>query len=417
MMLPRPILILCLGLMATQAAGADGWLDDVSEQLRFTSAGGNVRAKLSGSLELEGYANSAPVADLIFTDQKFLFNPRLILHGDVQLGRRAYFFAQLRADRGFDPSDESPEVRLDEYALRVELWIPGRLNIQVGKFATVVGNWVARHDAWNNPFITAPLLYDNLTGLWDIKAAPSVDTLLAWAHVRPASSGARVYADKYLRLPVVWGPVYAQGVALTGAWGRFTYAAEMKNSGLTSRPSEWRKAGWTWTHPNISARVGYRPNEMWEAGISVSESDYLDHAAGRILPPGRNRHDYRQRVVAQDLRFAWHRFQLWAETSAARFEIPGVADVGTFAYYVEAKYKFTPQFSGAIRWNQQFFDDVRNSAGQSLAWGRQVWRVEVAPAYRFSAHTQLKLQYTLRHDDPSPDKITQSFAAQFMIRF
>ena len=417
MKLSCPILMLCFGLVTAHAVGADGWLDELGGQLSFTSADGAVRAKLGGSWELEGYAISKPVADLIFTEHDFLFNPRLILFGDVQIGQRAYFFAQLRADRGFDPSEDSLQMRLDEYALRVELGRPGRLNVQVGKFATVVGNWVARHDAWNNPFITAPLLYDNLTGLWDLKAAPSVNKLLEWAHVRPASSGAGVYVDKYLRVPVIWGPVYAQGVALTGAWGRLTYAAELKNTGLSARPGEWRQADWAWSHPNFGARLGFRPNEMWELGLSVSEGDYLNHAAGSFLPPGRNLHDYRQRVVAQDLRFAWHRFQLWAETSAARFEIPGVANVGTFAYYVEAKYKFTPQFSGAVRWNQQFFDEVRNSAGESVAWGRQVWRIEVAPAYRFSAHTQLKLQYSLRHDDPSPEEFTHEFAAQFMIRF
>jgi len=36
---------------------------------------------------------------------------------------------------------------------------------------------------------------------------------------------------------------------------------------------------------------------------------------------------------------------------------------------------------------------------------------------RFSAHTQLKLQYSLRHDDPSPEKYTRSVAAQLQIRF
>ena len=36
------------------------------------------------------------------------------------------------------------------------------LNVQAGKFATVVGNWIERYDSWNNPFITAPLPYENM---------------------------------------------------------------------------------------------------------------------------------------------------------------------------------------------------------------------------------------------------------------
>lgn len=415
---PRIVLfILGLGLVGISAAKADEWLDQASEALRYHTADGVVRAQLSGSLELEGYYASNPVADLIFSDKEFLFNPRLNLYLDAQVGRRVYGFAQLRADRGFDPSDESPELRLDEYALRLELWSPGRLKLQVGKFATVVGNWVARHDAWNNPFVTAPLPYDNLTGVWDIKPAPSVVKLREWAHVWPASAGAAVYADKIFRLPVVWGPVYAHGVAVSGAWGRFTYAAELKANALASHPAEWKKTSLLWDHPVFGARVGYRPNEMWEAGISVSQGEYLNHAADAMVPVGLNRQAYRQRVVAQDLSFAWHRFQFWAEAYATQFEIPRVADVSTFAYYLEAKYKFTPQFSGAVRWNQQLYDEVQLLSGQKVAWGRQVWRVDVAPTYRFSAHTQLKLQYSLRHEKPSPEKITHSLAVQFTVRF
>ena len=167
----------------------------------------------------------------------------------------------------------------------------------------------------------------------------------------------------------------------------------------------------------MNARVGYRPNEMWEAGLSVSGSDYLDPAAGVTFPNGVTRHDYRQRVLAQDLRFAWHRLQIWAEAYTARFVIPRVAEVSTFAYYLEAKYKLTPQFFLAARWNQQHFGTVKDFSGQDVAWGRQVWRFDLAPAYRFSAHTQLKLEYSLRHENPSPEKYTQEFAAQLMIRF
>ena len=289
--------------------------------------------------------------------------------------------------------------------------------MQVGKFATVVGNWVERHDAWNNPFVTAPLMYENLTGLWGGRPAPSNDWLLAWAHVQPASAAAAVYADKALRIPVVWGPVYAEGIAVSGAWGRFTYAGELKNTGLAAQPYQWQKTDWSWHRPNLDARVGFQPNEMWNLGVSVSDGDYLDQAAASALPPGENRHNYREWVLAQDLRFAWHRFQFWAEAATARFQIPRVAEVSTFTYYLEAKYKFTPQFFAAVRWNQQHFGSVTDSSGQDVAWGRQVWRIDVAPTFRLSAHTQLKLQYSLRHENPSPEGYTQLLAVQLMIRF
>src|ERR671935_240996 len=61
--------------------------------------------------------------------------------------------------------------RLDEYALRITPWQDGRFTLQLGKFATVVGNWVPRHLSWDNPFINAPLVYDNFTAIQD-KFAP-----------------------------------------------------------------------------------------------------------------------------------------------------------------------------------------------------------------------------------------------------
>ena len=110
-------------------------------------------------------------------------------------------------------------------------------------------------------------------------------------------------------------------------------------------------------------------------------------------------------------------FQFWGEFYAARFAVPRVADVDTLAYYLEAKYRFTPQFSGAVRWNQQWFGEVTNQAGVLLPAGRQTWRVDVAPTYRLTTQVQLKLQYSLQHDRPARERYTQSLSAQLTVRF
>ena len=46
---------------------------------------------------------------------------------------------------------------MDEYALRFTPWKDGRLNVQIGKAATVFGTWTGRHLSWENPFVNAPL--------------------------------------------------------------------------------------------------------------------------------------------------------------------------------------------------------------------------------------------------------------------
>ena len=337
----------------------------------------------------------------------FLFNPRLSLFLDAQLGPHVYLFVQSRIDRGFDPADAGAQVRLDEYALRVTPWEDGRFNLQVGKFATVVGNWVERHHSWENPFITAPLPYENLTAI--------SDTLV------PLSAESFVYQlapnERYERNPLIWGPSYATGISAAARFDKIDLAVELKNASLSSRPETWDALDSGFGQPTISARAGFRPNESWNFGFSASSGPYYRPEAASILPRGRDIEDFRELLLGQDISYAVHHWQFWAEFYEARFEVPRVGDADTFAYYLEGKYKFTPQFFAALRWNQQLFGTVQDNAGQSLRWGNDVWQIDGAVTYRFTPHMQLKLQYTLQDQPAAAENLNHTFAAQFTVRF
>jgi hypothetical protein len=354
---------------------------------------------------------------LLYTNAANLFNPRLSLFLDAQVGQYVYIFVQSRADRGFDPGDGYRQFRIDEYALRLSPDDGGYFNVQIGKFATVVGSWVDRHGSWDNPFITAPLAYENLTGLWDVEVPESVDTLLRWAHLRPSYYLEGDKEDKNRRLPIIWGPSYASGLAVSGRIGLFQYAAEIKNAALASRPDSWKVTSVQWQNPTFSGRIGYCPSEAWDLGLSASSGTYLRSAATATLAPGHKLGDYRENVLGQDVSFAWHHFQLWTEIYAARFQIPGVGNADTVSYYAEAKYKFTPQFFGAVRWNQQIFGTLRDSTGLNSPWGRDTWRIDFAPAYRFTPHTQLKFQYSLQRTGGPATVWNNIFAIQSTVRF
>jgi predicted porin len=155
---------------------------------------------------------------------------------------------------------------------------------------------------------------------------------------------------------------------------------------------------------------------MWHFGVSASSGPYLRAGAERSLPAGRGMGDYRQIVVGHDIAFAWHHLQLWSEVYAARFEIPGVGDADTVAYYAEAKYKFTPQFFGAVRWNQQLFGTIPDR-GVAARWGHDVWRFDLAPGYRLTPHVQLKVQYSLQQGDSGSRRHTRTLASQVTVRF
>ena len=96
-----------------------------------------------------------------------------------------------------------------------------------------------------------------------------------------------------------------------------------------------------------------------------------------------------------------------------------VGNADTLAYYVEAKYKFTPQFFGAVRWNQQIYGDIPDETKQQVPWGRDTRRFDVAAGYRFTAHIQMKLQMSFQSEegDAGYPERSNEFAAQVTVRF
>jgi hypothetical protein len=411
----RFILSILVGSSAATLNAADEFFDRLEESLSVSAFDATVRARLSGTLDVEGYRFQAPAPALLDVRGTGWFSPRLAAFLDAQIGPHLYAFAQTRVDRGFDPANSALRARVDEYALRFTPWVSTALHFQIGKFATIVGNWVSRHDSWTNPFITAPLPYENLTGIWDSDVVRSPNQLLQWSHVRTGLPAAVTAIEKGLRIPILWGPSYALGAAAFGSLGKFSYAVEVKNAALSSRPDEWNdNSAARWAHPTVNARLGFRPNEMWSVGWSASSGAYLRPRA--VAVPGFGLGDYRLTVIASDVGFAWHHWQLWSEVFASRFAIPSLGDADSVAYYAEAKYKITPQLSGAVRWNQHLFASFPER-GTRVNWGRDLWRLDLAPSYRFTPHTQLKLQYSIEHEAGGPRDYAHEVALQFTLRF
>src|SRR3954468_17873434 len=211
------IFSLCVFGCTACAFDVDDTLDRLDSTLTVSAFQDNFRARLSGTVDLEFYNFEQPAPGLINSEIDNLFNPRLSLFLDAQAGSQIYFFAQARLDRGFDPSNHGAQIRLDEYALRFTPWDDGRLSVQAGAFATVVGNWVPRHLSWDNPFINAPLPYENVTAITDMNG-----------NVLPTDFRRDLLKEKYELLPVIWGPSYATGISFSGRIDKFDYAVEMK---------------------------------------------------------------------------------------------------------------------------------------------------------------------------------------------
>ena len=216
--------------------------------------------------------------------------------------------------------------------------------------------------------------------------------------------GATRRMTRYERLPIMWGPGYASGAAAFGTIGQVDLAAEVKKRLhlLASDVLDLDKQGFR--DPTYSGHADWRPSPTWRFGLSASVGPYLrpdtgvDSEMGEkplpVFPKGKGISDYNQTTVVEDITFAWRHWQVWAECFESRFEVPRVGPADTVAYYVEGRYKFTPQLFAALRWNQQLYSEVPIGDGQFDQWGNDVWRIDAALTYRWTERIQTKVQYS-----------------------
>lgn len=399
------VLFLLCGIIPAHGVDVDEWLDDLGSTLTLSSTDGNFRGRLGGTLDLEYHAFDLPPPSLIDTDETWAFQPRATFFVDAQAGPNVYGFVQARIDRGFDPSDDSIEARFDEYAIRYTPWDNGVLNLQAGKFATVAGQWVHRHLSWENPLITAPLFYENVTLV--------SDDILPYTNFPWIPPDAGLYNYN----PIIWGPSYATGASASGRVSRFEWAVEIKNAALSSRPGHWSVDEVDLEYPTVTGRVAWRPNLQWTLGLSASEGVYLGPDAIALLPPAWDPGDYTQTLFLADASYQWRHLQIWSEIVYSEFVVPWNGTVDSTAYFIEAKYKFAPEFYAAVRFNQQFFSNVYRDGMELGQWGVDQTRIDLAGTFRLNAHTQIQGEVDIRHGDWATDQTRYHFAARFTVRF
>lgn len=384
-------------------------LERLDEALTLGTANGEVRADISVLADFEYFASETPLPGLLFGGHDSFFNPRLAVFADLHLADFVQMHGQMRVDRGFDPNvAPDGDVRLDEYWLRVRPLGDDRLNIEAGRMPSVVGNWIPRHLSWDNPFITAPAPYEDVLAITDNAAPPSPAAQLNRRNLPD---------NKFTWLPLIWGPVYASGAAVFGRLEWFEYAFEAKSAALSSRPSVWEDAADDFDHLTYGARLGARPAPEWAFGASFSHGPYLQELAEPTLPRGAGIDDFNQTTFGLDAAYQHHHWQLWAEVFHSTFEVPNVGDAEILSYYIEARYKFAPQWWLAARWNQSFSGELPNGKGGESDWDRDAWRVELALGHRFTERMQAKLQYSLGDKQGADQEGDHLLAAQVTLRF
>ena len=376
----------------TQLCLAGDVLDQITDEIRqgtfFQSDDGKTSLDFDFYTTVDNWVVSQPPPGIMQTGENYLNSPRLSMLGTFNVNEWMSIFALGNVDRGFDPTDESIQIRPDIYFVKLNPF-DGIAKGLFGKTQTTYGQWANRHFSWNNPLVNAPLTYEWLT------------TALGSGSNAGKLGSKKLAANRNTWVPVIWGPSYTTGGQFTGTIDVFDYGFEIKNTALSSAPDEWD----LWNHGfygdalTYSGRVGWRPRTDWNLGISGSTGSYLTPNSVADWQ------SYKQNVAGADISWAHGPLEVWSEVNWSSFDVrrginSQAGTVGLVSYFVESKWKFAPSWWLAGRWNQQLYGDKPNSNEQ---WDNNVWRIDACLGWRLDRSLTVKTQVSYTDEQgPNP---------------
>ncbi|MFO0893645.1 MAG: hypothetical protein U0574_01650 [Phycisphaerales bacterium] len=389
----------------------DDGVQELKDATSWATPDGDFRLSLDFWFTNDLYVMSLPPPGFIQSGSQVLDAPRLsglftasiLDHFDV------VFLGNV--DRGFDPQDCSIQARADEYFGVYTPFDDPVLRLKGGTFATCFGQWVNRHFSFQNPLITAPLMYD-----WEGTVADGMGGVSATPPLPAFLNRKNLPTNVPAWLPIVWGPSYASGAGANGHLEWLDWAFEVKNASLSSRPSEWAFWERSLAYPTVTGRLGVRPSAEWTLGVSASSGSYLSQDAIDTLPSRFDASDATQRVLGADVSWAHGPFEVWSEMAFSTWTTPTQGALTSFSWFVEGRWKLTPELWLAGRFNQQVYDDIASPFGQT-PWANDVWRAEAGIGMKLGRFILLKAQYS-RAEEQGPVRQGQDLGAfQLVILF
>jgi hypothetical protein len=369
------------------------------------------------------------IADSTFTNRDFSFSPYgapdsralwnggIALLGSFRLKENLLAFYEGRVNHSEGLSGTSPrlqQTRTDPVVqgyLRYSPRLAWDLNIQLGKFGTPFGHFLTRNYSNENPLIGYPLIYTHRTPVNARYVSADPAELLSY---RGRGQGAGFYAfdNDSDWLPLI-NFSYPTGIMAFGNPGRWDYRFAAVNSSLSNplnlgtpgQRLQWIGAGGVNCFPGL------------HAGVSYAEGPYLNGSANRWLTIGQSINDFKQRALGFDLQYTLHHLEVYAELVFNRFDVPNILQpLGATGYYIEVKQTWTPRIFTAVRWNQIYFDRLRNdfAPGENPRFDYNVNSLEVGIGYRFTEKLLSKFSYQYNRTLGDMVPTESVFAAQLV---
>lgn len=329
-------------------------------------------------------------------DSQTLWNGGFTLLGSFRLKTNLLAFYEGRFNHSEGLSGTSPrlqQTRTDPVVqayLRYSPRLAWDLNIQLGKFGTPFGEFLTRNYPNENPLIGYPLIYTHRTSV-NARYIPTDPAELLSYRGRGQGEGFYAFGHGSAWLPLI-NFSYPTGMLAFGNPGRWDYRFGLVNSsvsnplnlGTPGQRVQWIGAGGMSCFPGL------------HVGVSYAEGPYLDGSVNQWLPAGQSINDFKQRALGFDLQYTLHHLEVYAELIFNRFDVPNIPQpVGATGYYIEAKQTWTPRFFTAFRWNQLYFDRLRNDflPGEGPRFDDNVNTLEMGFGYRFTEKLLSKFSY------------------------
>ena len=134
----------------------------------------------------------------------------------------------------------------------------------------------------------------------------------------------------------------------------------MKNSALSSHPDSWKELNFS--HPTVTARVGYRPDAAWAFGLSASRGGWA-----QVNAVGVDRDDLVQNSLGLDVRWARHDWIISGEMVLTEFETMSSGDLQAASWVDQSRYKVSPGVCLAALLGTLFANDAVGTGGADRA--------------------------------------------------
>jgi hypothetical protein len=294
---------------------------------------------------------------------------RLWAIGDFMKGLQGFVLGEVEGGSGTDDGEKDTELR--QAYLRYSFSAPKRLILQAGKLTLPYGNFSRRYFSNANPLIGNPLNYEIS---------------------------------------------YPLGIQLSGAISRFDFMAAALDGPLTRQDYD--------SEPESSVRpalaAGVTPATGLRIGGYYTQGEYLEKIAQWWLLPGDQIGDFHEKVVGLDFQFSRAHFELNAEMTQSRLEVPYAGDARGRAYYAEPKYTFSPRWYGALRYERGDLPEAHwMFATVWSAEQRRVHDVEAGIGFRITPGLLVKASYRTEIDrgDGTGELEGHAAALQFSYTF